>query len=76
MTERTIAATRTELQTLGRRIADAERCVLAAQLAKQAADDAWTMFCEGHGVSEATFVAFRDGQVIVSLPDAPKEPAP
>lgn len=62
MAEKRIVASALELQTLARRMAE-------ATLAEARATEVFTMFCEGKGVSGATFLSIEDGEVVVSLPD-------
>lgn len=70
-----VSASAVELTRIARRMHEANDAAAAAKEAKDVALDVWSMFCEGHGISGATFVGIEDGQVIVSLPDAPKPAA-
>lgn len=62
MAEKRITATPTEIQTLAQRIAE-------SNLAQSRLQEIFTMFCEGRGVSGASFVSIKGGEVVVNLPD-------
>lgn len=62
MAEKRIAASTVELRTLARRMAE-------ATLAEARAMEVFTMFCEGHDVSGASFLSIEDSEVVVDMPD-------
>lgn len=71
--EQHIPASPVELRKLAQRIEAANAAKRASDEATEVAADLFTMFCEGHGVSGATFVGIAHGQVVVSVPDAKPE---
>jgi hypothetical protein len=73
MTEQHIPASPVELHKLAQRITEANEARQASETATGIAADLFTMFCEGKGLSGATFVAIEHGQVIVSLPEQKPE---
>lgn len=66
MAEKRIPASPVELQTLAKRIAE-------QNLAQARAGEVFTMFCEGKGVSGASFVSIESGEVVVMVPDIAPE---
>lgn len=76
MAEKKITASSVEAGAITRRLAKAEKAASKAMEARQIAQDVFTMFCEGKGVSGATFLSIDDTGVLVSVPDiAPKDEA-
>lgn len=63
-----IDASPVELQKLAERITAANHAKQALDHANAVASDLFTMFCEAHGVSGATFVGIAEGKVLVTMP--------
>lgn len=62
MAEKRISPSPTEMSTLSSRIAE-------ANLAQARLQEVFTMFCEGHGASGASFVGIENGEVVLDVPD-------
>lgn len=60
-----IKASVAEIQTFSRRIAETNQADEMARRAREVTTDLFTMFCEGHGIPGATFVAIEGDSVLV-----------